>query len=151
MSLSSRTATPADIDFARETHHVAYRDVVVRQFGSWDENIQDRLFEKSWCENPLEILLYAGVPCGYAGVDNERDGIRVRELVLRPEYQGQGLGTQFLRCRLRSAALRDAPVRLQVLKANRAVRLYGRLGFKVTSTTDTHVLMEWHKSADCAD
>ena len=46
MILGRRTATSSDTEFARTTHHEAYRAVVSRQFGAWDETLQDRLFEE---------------------------------------------------------------------------------------------------------
>jgi len=41
---SKRPATTADTEFARFTHHAAYHDVVVRQFGNFDERMQDNFF-----------------------------------------------------------------------------------------------------------
>ncbi len=46
MLLERRPATSRDTEFARLSHHEAYRDVVSRQFGAWDETLQDRLFEE---------------------------------------------------------------------------------------------------------
>lgn len=37
LRITSRPATDADTDFARDVHHAAYRDVVIRQFGTWDD------------------------------------------------------------------------------------------------------------------
>lgn len=37
----------------------------------------------------------------------------------------------------------DLPLRLQVLRENKAQELYLRHGFVVTVTTDTHVNIEW--------
>jgi ribosomal protein S18 acetylase RimI-like enzyme len=144
MSLTLRPAASADFDFARETHHLAYRDVVLRQFGNWDDALQDRLFQKNWQEGPFEILLYSGAPCGYAAVDYKPDKISIRELVLRPEYQGKGLGTQFLQNLFTAASARCIPIHLQVLKANHARQLYARLGFRETGTDETHIIMEWN-------
>ena len=41
MLLERRPATSSDTEFARISHHAAYRDVVRRQFGAWDEALQD--------------------------------------------------------------------------------------------------------------
>lgn len=40
-----RPAVPADTHFARRVHHAAYREVVERQFGSCNEEQQDRFLE----------------------------------------------------------------------------------------------------------
>ena len=41
MLLERRPATSNDTEFARISYHAAYRDVVCRQFGAWDEALQD--------------------------------------------------------------------------------------------------------------
>lgn len=58
MILERRPATSSDTEFARTTHHAAYRDVVSRQFGAWDEALQDRLFEEKWMPDKCEIGLH---------------------------------------------------------------------------------------------
>jgi hypothetical protein len=36
----------ADSEFGRMVHHSGYGDVVTRQFGSWDESMQDAFFQE---------------------------------------------------------------------------------------------------------
>ena len=81
MTLTRRPATPADTDFARSVHHQAYRDVVVRQFGTWDESRQDEFFAADWSAGGFEILLCDAEPCGYVAVErrSHHDRRRVRE------------------------------------------------------------------------
>lgn len=143
MNLSLRPVTDDDIEFGRETHHSAYHDVVVQQFGRWDQERQDGLFEQSWAAGPHLILLLDGAPCGYVGVDRHVDRIELRELVLQPEYQGRGIGSKFLRELQREARASGIPIRLEVLLQNRAHKLYTRLGFSQTGATDTHRQMKW--------
>ena len=42
--IDRRTATSEDFELARSIHHRAYRDVVLRQFGAWNEEEQDQFF-----------------------------------------------------------------------------------------------------------
>ena len=46
--LTLRLATDADKAFARHVHHQAYHDVIVRQFGEWNEAEQDAYFDSTW-------------------------------------------------------------------------------------------------------
>ena len=138
-----RPADDNDTDFARGVHHEAYRDVVVRQFGKWDETKQDEFFKKTW-ENPgYEIISYEGEPCGYSRIEQLPEEIKAHELVMLPEYQGRGIGTAILG-KLKSRAAREGiPAHLQVLKVNKAAELYEREGFREVGETDTHKEMEW--------
>ncbi len=145
MHLSIRPSTESDIAFAREAHHRAYQDVVVRQFGQWDEPLQDQFFDKSWVSDAHEILLADGQRCGYAAIENKSDYLHVRELVIHPQFQGQGIGTTFLRNLCEQAVARGVGVRLGTFQENRALSLYKRLGFQEFARTETHILMEWKR------
>ena len=149
MNITTRPAAETDAAFAREAHHGAYRDVVIRQFGAWDEQVQDGFFERSWEDHRHEIILHDGVPCGYTSVEFNDDYVHVREFVIHPAFQGQGLGTAFLQGVCAQAAARGLPIKLGVFHQNRAVAFYRRLGFREYARTEMHILMEWHsKIAD---
>ena len=143
MRLTTRPATDSDAAFARETHHSAYRDVVMAQYGAWDDADQDRYFEDNWREAKFDILLSDDTPCGYAAVEYRADDVHVRELVIHPKWQGRGIGTAFLKQVMESAAQKGLPVRLGTQHRNRALKLYQRLGFREIGRTETHVLLEW--------
>jgi broad specificity phosphatase PhoE/L-amino acid N-acyltransferase YncA len=138
-----RPATDADRAFAQRTHHLAYRDVVERQFGAWVDAQQDRFFALGWAAMPHEIVMSDGVPCGYVCVEDRATDVHVRELVLAPDYQGRGIGSAVLESVLQRARARRVPVRLATHHANRAANLYQRMGFRQIGSTDTHHLFEW--------
>ena len=132
-----------DFDFGKLVHHSVYRDVVTRQFGAWDEAIQDGFFKEGWVRAPHKIILVDGKPAGVCSTVTNPDHVFFSELQILPEYQGQGLGTKIMQEQMQYAKSLDVPLRLQVLRENKAQKLYFRLGFKITETTDIHVKMEW--------
>jgi GNAT superfamily N-acetyltransferase len=70
--------------------------------------------------------------------------VKVNQLFLLPEHQGQGIGRRCMLAVMEEARGLGLPVRLRVLKVNpRALAFYGRLGFVRTGETDSHDLMEW--------
>jgi ribosomal protein S18 acetylase RimI-like enzyme len=141
-----RAATEADVEFARKTHHAAYRDVIVQQFGNFDEKVQDEFFAKSWNPQTHEVLVSGDSEIGYCSIEHFPDHIFAHELVLLPEFQGKGIGTKILQELLEEAKAKNIPIRLQVLKENQAQHLYRRLGFKDVGSIDTHFLMEFDPS-----
>ena len=143
LATTRRAATVADRAFACRTHHLAYRDVVERQFGAWVEEQQDGFFQSSWAAQPHEIVLFEGEPCGYVCVEDRPADVHLRELVLAPHYQGQGIGSAVLDAVIEHARARGVPVRLGTHRANRAANLYRRVGFRQIGSTDTHLLFEW--------
>jgi ribosomal protein S18 acetylase RimI-like enzyme len=145
--LQRRLASKTDTEFGRNVHHQAYREVSERQFGAWNEAVQDRFFQDSWHAAPHEIVECDGVPVGYISVKDRSDVVHLRELVLLPEFQNRGIGTALLRQVMKHAQERGVPVQLGTLHANRAANLYRRVGFSEIGRTDTHILFEW-RAAD---
>jgi GNAT superfamily N-acetyltransferase len=137
-------ATIADSDFVRAVHHRAYRDVIERQYGNWSDSMQDTYFSDVWFAAAHDIVLCDSIPCGYTGIDDLAAEIYVRELVIDPDFQSLGIGTRLVKDIQNQATARGVPVRLQTHIVNRAQYLYARLGFRETSRTETHILMEWY-------
>lgn len=146
MLLERRPATSSDTEFARISHHAAYRDVVCRQFGAWDEALQDQLFKEKWIPDQFEIVLCDGNPCGFLSVEDHPDHIYISEIVIAPQFQGRGIGSRLLNEERQRGREAESPLRLQVLRENRAIELYRRLGFKEYGTTETHIRMVWEYS-----
>ena len=146
MYFTTRLATIGDREFARKTHHAAYRDVVIKQFGSFDEKIQDQFFAESWNDRVHEIFMYNGESIGYESVEYLPEHIFVHELVLLPEFQGLRIGSLFLKKIQEEAKAKNVPVRLKVLKENSALEFYQKLGFKVTDSDEVHIKMEYHSN-----
>src|SRR5213078_3618420 len=96
MMVTKRQATPADYEFVRSVHHRAYRDIVERQYGRWEEDEQDRLFNAQWVAGAHEIVVCDSLECGYCRVEHMNDHILVRELVIDPRFQGRGVGTRVM-------------------------------------------------------
>jgi GNAT superfamily N-acetyltransferase len=138
-----RQARVSDHRFLKDLHHAAYRDVVTLQFGDWIESEQDVWFEKSLFEAEYRIVESDGSPVGAIGVRDHSDHIALVEMQVLPQYQNMGIGSELLGLELKRAVELDLPVRLRVLRQNRARQFYARNGFALAGETDTHCLMTW--------
>jgi ribosomal protein S18 acetylase RimI-like enzyme len=137
-----RAATSSDTPFLRELHHRVYREVVLRQFGEWDEKAQDEWFEKGMADAAFFVAEEDGEPIGAIGLREASDRVHLVELQMLPEYQGQGFGSALLRDQIERAERNQQCLILRVLLENRARDLYARHGFVITGRTDTHYSME---------
>ena len=142
MNISYRSTEEADREFARNVHHSSYRDVVERQFGSWDQELQDKFFMEGWKPGISQIIMADLNPIGSLLVEYHDDCLKLVEVQILPEYQSQGIGSEILQQQIALARSKRLPLRLQVLKENKAQELYLRHGFVKSGETDTHVLME---------
>jgi ribosomal protein S18 acetylase RimI-like enzyme len=140
---SLRPCTAADEAFARRVHREAYFDVVTRQFGEWDDERQRGFFEAKWDPALYRAIVVEGADVGVTRYRFEPDHLDLDEIQLLPAAQGAGVGSALIRDLQAEAQHRGLPVRLQVLKQNRARALYERLGFARTGETEHHYQMEW--------
>jgi ribosomal protein S18 acetylase RimI-like enzyme len=91
----------------------------------------------------FHIVLLNGANAGRLIVNRSREELRIVDVALLPEHRGAGIGTALLQRVFGEATGSKKPLRLKVLKGNRAGRLYQRLGFVEIGETDMRIEMEW--------
>jgi ribosomal protein S18 acetylase RimI-like enzyme len=139
---SLRPASRDDLDFLFGVLEASLGAYIEQTFGAWrQEEQRARFFERT---DPAthRIVERAGEPIGCLAVRWLPGEVRLDRVLLLPAAQNQGIGSRLVAEVLAEAAAAGLPVRLRVLRANPAQRLYERLGFAVTGYTETHVLME---------
>ena len=126
-----------DRDWAYALKAEAYRDIVKRQFGPWDEAFQRGVFATRWNPKISSLVFIDGTPVGMVAITQHGNERWLDEIQLLKEWQSRGLGRAII-----EDLIRGSPLRLQVLKENhRALNFYHRLGFTVVSESKTHHLM----------
>jgi ribosomal protein S18 acetylase RimI-like enzyme len=139
----TRTAEEADIPTLYELHRSAMHDYVDRTWG-WDEDDQVARFHHYASALPLQVIEVDGQPARFLHIEYTADAVEIVNIELASTAQGRGIGTELLKQAIADAGKTELPLRLQVLKANRAAqRLYVRLGFEKIGETETHVRMQW--------
>lgn len=129
--LSRRKATQADIPFLLELRrktmspHLAASGI--------DQTEEEHMVRVLAHYESAEILIQENRAVGLVKV--VRDGLNweLLQVQLSPSIQSQGIGTTLLQQLVFEAHCANASLRLSVLKANPARRLYERLGFTVAS------------------
>lgn len=102
---------------------------------------------ETYPEAEFQIVTLDGEKAGRMIVHRTRDAIHVLDLALLPQYRNRGIGAAVMRRVLGESEGSGKPLRLTVLKANRAVRLYEKLGFARKGETELHLEMEWRAPA----
>ncbi len=90
----------------------------------------------------LRIIEIDGAIAGYYRTDMSPECLRIVDIALAPAYRGRGFGSHTLGLLTEEARALSLPVRLSVARTNPAVRLYQRLGFRVTSADEVFLSME---------
>jgi ribosomal protein S18 acetylase RimI-like enzyme len=94
-----------------------------------------------------QIVCRDGHSIGWLATVQEEYILRLADIALIAAERNQGIGTALIRQVLEAAAQTGATVQLQVLRHNRAIRLYQRLGFAVTGDNGVYLTMERRPSA----
>ena len=135
-----RAAGESDRELLWLIQSTSMRPAVEATWG-WDESFQRSYFDEHYGAVPFQIVRVNGHDAGMLCWEVGPDHVFLRNVALLPDFQGRGIGTEVIRAVMAEAADRGVPLRLQVLKTNRAQRLYERLGFHTYAETATHLQM----------
>jgi GNAT superfamily N-acetyltransferase len=91
----------------------------------------------------FQLILKGDEAIGRLYVDRRSDEIRLIDIALLPEFQGEGTGSGLLETLLDEARQTGLPLRIHVEKFNPALRWYGRLGFRQIEDKGVYFFMEW--------
>ncbi|KML66045.1 GNAT family N-acetyltransferase [Pectobacterium peruviense] len=92
--------------------------------------------------NDAYIVLMGSEPIGLFKRHKGVNEWAIIQIQILPTYQGQGIAEWLLNRFLQQADEANVPVTLSVLKGNRAITLYQRLGFKIIDGTDSELKMK---------
>ncbi len=138
-----KPADDTDKFYFRELNEACYRDLVTRQFGSWNSALQLVGFDVKWQTHRFSKIIIGGQVVGGVWVDDLDDFRQLREIQIHPDYQSQGIGTRVVQDVIDRSRNMRKTLRLKVLHQNRAISLYRRLGFEVIDDTGVQYVMEW--------
>ncbi len=151
-SVELRPATDGDDALLFEVYAAGRREPLAPL--GWDRATADAFLrtrfeaeERDWEHHQpgaeCHVILRDGEPVGRLYLARSEHELRIMDITLLPEHQGQGIGTALLGELLAEAARTRRTVRAHVERSSPAVRLYRRLGFLHAATRGGSWLMEW--------
>ena len=154
--ISTRPVTPSDEVFLLEVYQSSRGDDLrglgweedrINQFLEMQYEAQRTFYQSDYKHATDEVVLFDDKPIGRLTVESRPHEIRCVDLALLPDYRERGVGTILIRQLQKRGTADRKPLRLQVIRFNRAVGLFERLGFVRTSETGTHFQMEWNPTS----
>jgi ribosomal protein S18 acetylase RimI-like enzyme len=151
-SVTLRPATDDDQEFLLEVYKSSRGDDL-RELG-WGEDRVGEFLEMQYEAHQNfvrddhkaaedQIVLLEGIAVGHLCIERRPHEIRLVDLALLQKHRNRGVGTLLVQQVQEQSAAAKRPLRLQVIRFNRAAGLFERLGFRRTSETGTHFQMEW--------
>jgi ribosomal protein S18 acetylase RimI-like enzyme len=137
-----RPALPGDFGFCRALYFSCMRPLL-EALGAWDEKKADKAFEEYFNPGEIRIVFVDGVEAGWIQVSQTDDEVHLDQIHLIEAVRGKRIGTQLMRETMAHARSVGKPVLLSLLRGNRAVSLYRRLGFKPDGSDKTKLHMRW--------
>lgn len=140
--VSFRKADANDSKFVFAVKKAAYREYVEQVWG-WDDDYQQERHNREFASHDFRIIQFRRTDVGFLITSSTSDTLKVNQIFILPEYQGQGIGSACMTCIIDSANLEQRVVVLQVLKVNtRGIDLYQRLGFTIVGEDSIYFQME---------
>lgn len=131
MRIRLEPAQADDVAYFWWLYQASYRDVILDQFGGWDEKEQQVAFLQKWQAGGYQRIVADDRIGGALWTRTMAEYHEVVEMQLAPALRNRGLGTALLRREAERAHGQGKPLRLSVLLKNPALRLYQRLGFDI--------------------
>jgi ribosomal protein S18 acetylase RimI-like enzyme len=135
------SAKEYDKDWLYNLNKLCYKNVVTQQFGEWNENYQNDSFNNKWGNIKYEIVIFNDLKIGALSKIYIEKTLFLSEIIISPDFQNQGHGTNLLKMIIKESTDKNLKLELQVLKMNKAINLYEKLGFVKHQETDTYYKM----------
>jgi ribosomal protein S18 acetylase RimI-like enzyme len=98
-------------------------------------------FRQQWEATQVRIIVLDDAPIGWLQGVAEDDTLFLAQFFVGAAYQRRGIGTEVMKRLIDEAARAHQAMTLGVVKTNPALRLYRRLGFRITHEDDRKFYM----------
>ena len=137
--LIARKCVDTDLDFVRDLSFSSMKEYVDRYWGGWKEE----LFWKDINKDSITIIENGEKSVGFFDVVVEGDAMRLRNIQVERNVQGQGIGKYMMNKVFEVAqGLKVVKIILRVFVDNPAVSSYKRLGFCTIEKDGDSLIME---------
>jgi ribosomal protein S18 acetylase RimI-like enzyme len=140
--ISVRTAQQTDYPFVRSIY-LEPAERLLNALGAWDEKRLVMRLDKAFRLNRGLILSSADKNIGWTQILRTPQGLHLNNIHLVEAFRGRGVGTRVIQAVIDSARAKQMPLTLHMLKGNRAISLYNRLGFRGVSEDQEKIHMRW--------
>jgi GNAT superfamily N-acetyltransferase len=138
-----RRGTPKDFSFAEAIYIDSMRPLM-QKLARWNEAERRAALRRSFKAADTSIVILDGRDIGWMQISERDTDYNLAQLQLLDDYCGLGIGTRLIGALLDKAVREGRTVSLSVIRINRAIGLYKRLGFRIVDPDATPILdMVW--------
>lgn len=137
MNLTARPLTASDLEWLEPF----YRKLMQPYYDSLGIVWIEENFYKGIDYSISQVVLVDGMEAGYLKTELRTDCLYVGDIALKAGFQSLGIGSSLMKKQIMRASIAGLPVKLRVLKGNRAIDFYKQLGFSVDEELDVALMM----------
>jgi N-acetylglutamate synthase-like GNAT family acetyltransferase len=89
-----------------------------------------------------KIILLKNKKIGLLKLAENKTEIEILQIQIEPNHQSKGIGKEIIQSIIQKASIKNIPVKLSVLKANKAQNLYKTLGFEIYDENEYSYFMK---------
>jgi GNAT superfamily N-acetyltransferase len=130
MQIALRPAVAHDFDYCKRLYFAGMKKIIEEL--NLDRGNQESGFLEQWAVQQVRIITVRVSDVGWLQSTMQEDALFLAQLFVDGPFQGQGIGTEVMNRLIGEAERLHCAVRLAVVKTNPVLRLYQRLGFRVT-------------------
>jgi GNAT superfamily N-acetyltransferase len=140
MQIAFRPASTQDFQYCKRLYFTGMTEII--------EELQLNMaaqavgFREQWELTQVRIITFNSSDVGWLQSTMQDDVLFVAQLFVDGPFQRKGIGTEVMHRLIGEAARLNQAVCLAVVKINPALRLYERLGFKITHEDDRKFYMK---------
>jgi ribosomal protein S18 acetylase RimI-like enzyme len=146
MQISLRPARTQDFDYC-ESLYFAGMTRIIQQL-NLDMAVQVASFRRQWDLAQVRMITFDGIDVGWLQSTTRGDTLFLGQLFVDGSFQRRGIGTEVMSRLISEATRARQSVTLGVVKVNPALRLYERLGFRVTHEDERKLYMRRDAGAE---
>ncbi len=156
-TISLRPSGPEDEEFHYQVYFhqrhaefaaVGLPDTQIHQLLRGQSQAQIMAYSLRFPESLYEIVLRDGEPAGRIWVARVNGEIRIVDVVMLPNFQNAGIGSELVRRLQAEAQAAGVPIRATVSRFNPgSLRFHERLGFRITGEDPLDLFVEWKAPA----
>ena len=116
----------------------------IEKIYTWDDKIQKEKTLNELHKNlqNMRIIIADNKDIGVTTFEETEDYFRVGLIMIHPDYQRKGIGTDIISKYIKTAKENNKRIIIKTYRENPARNLYERLGFKIYNEDNTHIYLE---------
>jgi len=141
--ISLRAARPDDYEFAVDLYLDSTKRLLTA-LGRWNQGRAIARFRRGFKTEQAQVICVGGADIGWMQISQSVDRLHLHQLHILAQFRNRGIGTRLIRGLIDRARGIGRPVGLNVIRGNRALSLYRRLGFRVVGGDAEKLYMRWN-------